>query len=406
MKVSVPPDFQADTQSRSVEKTVRLDYLDSIRGLAALAVFFGHFFGSFTWPRNLLNTLRLPFVNALIDGHSAVAMFFVLSGFVLSRPYFVPPSFSKGATRRMEIAPFYAKRIARIFIPFVSALLLSAFAKAYLFTHYETIPPQTDWFRALWSYPVGMLDFLKQCVFLVHDPNMKLVSQDWSLGIELKASLLLPFFLMATRRNIFWLLIIAALMTGSLKTGHFYFSFLLGIILARFMPLIQPTIQSLKSRWKALLLVTGTSLYEAPILAAKWGVYASQSVAFEKFLWSLTSLGCLLTLIVTLSSNSAQKTLNHGMLTYLGRISYSVYLLHFIVIFCAVPWLIHYLNGYGIIESATLLAIVPALILVLLISTAAYQYIELPSIRLGRWLSLKLRSEDTKKMRILSHPTE
>ena len=58
---------------------IRLEYLDSLRGLAAYIVVIGHFF-----PDGRIK--NLPFLNLISDTKLAVAIFFVLSGVVLTNP--------------------------------------------------------------------------------------------------------------------------------------------------------------------------------------------------------------------------------------------------------------------------------------------------------------------------------
>ena len=69
----------------------RLEYLDSIRGVAALFVLLSHTVAAFAWPKGFDTFLNLPFVSILFSGQEAVCMFFVLSGYVLSKPYFRSP---------------------------------------------------------------------------------------------------------------------------------------------------------------------------------------------------------------------------------------------------------------------------------------------------------------------------
>jgi hypothetical protein len=65
----------------------RIEFLDSIRGLAALFVLLSHTIGAFAWPASFFAMARWPFISILFDGKAAVAMFFVLSGYVLAKPY-------------------------------------------------------------------------------------------------------------------------------------------------------------------------------------------------------------------------------------------------------------------------------------------------------------------------------
>ena len=58
----------------------RLEFLDSVRGLAALAVLLSHVLGAFNWADQfLLRALLNPFSGILVEGTAAVALFFVLN---------------------------------------------------------------------------------------------------------------------------------------------------------------------------------------------------------------------------------------------------------------------------------------------------------------------------------------
>jgi peptidoglycan/LPS O-acetylase OafA/YrhL len=105
----------------------RLHTLDSLRGLAALAVVFGHclrvfpefgtrpYPGPVSWAGFVLK--RTPLA-VLVDGHVAVLIFFVLSGLVLSLP------FQQG--RMPSYGVFIGKRVARLYPPYLAAVVLGA----------------------------------------------------------------------------------------------------------------------------------------------------------------------------------------------------------------------------------------------------------------------------------------
>lgn len=87
------PSFLQGRQAREQIRPAKLHptaYLDGMRGLAALFVFFCHFSYQFF---NLVdsfgldgnhNILRLPIVRLLYDGSSSVTVFFAISGYALS----------------------------------------------------------------------------------------------------------------------------------------------------------------------------------------------------------------------------------------------------------------------------------------------------------------------------------
>ena len=52
----------------------RIEFLDSIRGIAALSVLLYHS-TMFEWPAGITNFIWIPVINVLFDGKAAVAMF-------------------------------------------------------------------------------------------------------------------------------------------------------------------------------------------------------------------------------------------------------------------------------------------------------------------------------------------
>lgn len=96
----------------------RIDSLNSLRGLAALIVLLHHCYymldGSKTGE---LSIVRLSPLRLFIAGHAAVIVFFLLSGFVLALPY---------RSEQPNALCFIIRRACRIYIPFASAIFLSA----------------------------------------------------------------------------------------------------------------------------------------------------------------------------------------------------------------------------------------------------------------------------------------
>jgi peptidoglycan/LPS O-acetylase OafA/YrhL len=357
----------------------RIDFLDSTRGLAALAVLFGHSSNVLVHTSRTRSLLSLPLLNAAFDGTAAVAMFFVLSGFVLSRPY-LKTSVS-AQPRPLKLAPFYVKRITRIWLPFLCVLLLSALAKACWFRTYATVPAQSEWFQQFWRQPLGLPLLLKQCFFLLPEDRLRLLNQDWSLGVELKASALLPFLLLAFRRGERWLLLIACLFLFR-PGGHYYVAFILGILLAAHQAALVRLVGNRKLAW--VLVCVGLAFYQARLILRE-GFHLQGGSGAEKLIWTATSLGCVLLLLGIFSSQQCQKVLNHRVFVFLGRVSYGVYLLQFIVLLCIIPWLVSVLNRWGLRQESFLLPMVLLSSALITIAAAAvfYEAVEEPCIRLG-----------------------
>jgi len=364
----------------------RLEWLDSIRGLAALAVLLGHAWGGFVAPPGWSTICVLPFAFIFFDGRTAVTMFFVLSGFVLSRPYVGGTTGIGG--KKLPVFPFYVKRITRIYIPWFCVFALSLAAQAYWFpwvASLGTAPPKTEWIQTFWS-PWTRIDLIKQCLFSLHKPTILLLPQDWSLGVELKGSALIPLFIFLLRRHLLLLLGAGAALLIFVGTGYYYISFVLGVLLARYSLPLEAWLRPKPVRFKVLIVFAGLLLYQARLVAIVLKLSHSSS---ELPVWCIASVGCVMIIGGSLGSRRIQKTLSHSVFVFFGRISFSVYLLQFLVILSITPVFVHYLNALGI-HSPYL--IFPASLLLTfsictLLSLFTYQYIEVPGMKLGRWLT-------------------
>src|SRR5208282_647946 len=84
----------------------RLSELDALRGIAALSVVLWHFFCA---------TYTVPGVRPIYwiaRGDGAVVLFFLLSGFVLSLPFF--------RAQKPAYLSFIIRRVCRIYLPYLA----------------------------------------------------------------------------------------------------------------------------------------------------------------------------------------------------------------------------------------------------------------------------------------------
>jgi peptidoglycan/LPS O-acetylase OafA/YrhL len=363
----------------------RIESLDSVRGLAALAVLLGHTIAVLAWPNYLVGWAGFPVVNILFDGRSAVTMFFVLSGFVLSRPYLVQTPTGQ-APRRMFIPTFYLRRFTRIWIPWFFVFCLSAIMRRYLFRSYHTDPPMSELFKHFWSSALSISSFFRQCAFMLHNASQQLLPQDWTLGVELKGSALIPVFIFLVRRHILFLFAAAVPLLAFIPTGSYYVSFILGVFAASHYNLIESIMHRLAFPLKCGILAFGVLLYQTRLWTSHlWG----DSVIADHFAWCICSIGCLIIITASLGSDRIQAALSHGMLVFLGRISYSVYLLQVVVLLCVLPPLMHWFNMIGVRSMAVLmpLAVFISVFVTVVSAAFAYRIVEVPSMALGHWSS-------------------
>lgn len=321
-------------------------------------------------------------------------MFFVLSGFLLSRPYLTSAQPGQ-LPRKIFLPTFYLRRFTRIWLPWFFAFVLSALAQVFFFRDWTTNPPTNEWFRQFWHVPLTFENTLRQCLFILHDPKVQLLNQDWSLGVELKASILMPLFIFLCGVWSPWsLLAISTLLVVFTSMGPSYCSFILGVILAKHGSQLLPGLQTKPMLVKAGLLLLGLILYEANHFGVEW--LGCPGVA--KYCWVITSVGCILILVSSMSSRRIQATLHLPPLIFLGRISYSIYLLQFIIILCVLPAWMHLLNLWGVQRTIWLLPLnfLASVGLTLILATLCHLWVEKPCIELGHTLSRKIQAKYAK----------
>lgn len=362
----------------------RIEYLDSIRGLAALFVLFYHTLSAFSWPAGYNWVASWPMVNILFDGRGAVCMFFVLSGYILSKPYIATAE--NPSPRNLFLPTFYLRRFTRIWLPWFFVFILSLLVRKYLFSQPLTDPPVTPWLAQYWHSALTVGDFFRQCVFLLHDGTRQLVPQDWSLCVELRGSLLMPLFIYLLSPRRLWFLFALALMFvlfGGL--AYHYDSFVVGVLLARYGEKAAAWCQCHGRPVRTLILVVGLAAYQL------------NSLIFARFPeggllpacgWIAGSLGCGLVLMACFSSRSLQGFLGQRPVVFLGRISYSVYLFQLMAILSVLPWVVWLANECGVVNRPALLglAFLASISVTIGCAALAYRFIEVPAINLGhRW---------------------
>ena len=301
----------------------RFHELDSLRGVAALIVVFGHCY-----------TLYLPHVPStrliypLIAGTESVSLFFVLSGLVLSLPFLKKKDQPYGV--------FAARRILRIYGPYFVALVMAVGGAALLHQRRYLGP----WATHTWSEPVNWWLVLQHVLFLGNYDNAQFNAAFWSLVQEMRLSLVFPaVFLVGQRLGTWKTLALAFVLTvgGHVLEARFPHQdqtmitvwtaglFLAGITIARELGRI--------GRWRwtqGQWLMLGASS-----LVAYWGAHVFKPMRHG--LWCmdglLTGTGAVGIILVAMHQERVRAVLVSAPLAWLGRISYSLYLVHATVLF-------------------------------------------------------------------------
>ncbi len=367
---------------------MRITTLDSLRGLAALTVLFAHCYE--VYPEQLRFDVHPAEVSAwaqpwawfrytplhlLTDGQPAVMFFFVLSGFVLTLPFLrgTQPSYPR----------YLAKRFCRLYPPFAAATFLSA--ALYILIAPAPIAALGHEFNTeSWTENVTDGQVLRHLLMTGMAQDETLDIPMWSLVHELRISIIFPLLVAFAALGAAWgaigltaLLYLActyALLhlgeqcaTGTtLATGQYILFFVVGIALASRGESWQAALAAAPSRARPLL-------WLACLAAA---MFPGALLPWSRAVWGAAAVG-ILTLAMT--SPAAQRALSRPPLHWLGRVSYSLYLVHVPVLLASVHLL------YGRLPLPAILAV--AVALSLLGAELMFRSIEQPSIRLGRRLA-------------------
>jgi peptidoglycan/LPS O-acetylase OafA/YrhL len=343
----------------------RLVALDGLRALAALEVVFAH--TTYTIAKSKLEAFAIfhsP-LSLLINASGAVHVFFVLSGYCLTA------SALRGTTPS-DLAQFYLRRVARIHGPFVAVAALAWMASIWL---YPADPDGvTPWMRELLAVRLSLVEFLRTLVF----PGSAggLLPQGWTLRVEMIFSLLLPgMALLAARTH--WAALVAASL-ALLATSSDQFSplrvaldFSLGIAVYLERARLAAAFARLPRGVTAILALAGLLLLTVPIYTLLEARRPLLSTLFS-------AAGATLLLIAALYGPRLRRFLSWRPIAALGRVSYSIYLIHIVVLVVLTPLLPPRTGLFGGASFALLVALVSCAL-----APLSYYAVELPCIRAG-----------------------
>jgi peptidoglycan/LPS O-acetylase OafA/YrhL len=373
--------------------TGKITYLDGLRGVAAINVMIMHFFVALApamiygskLPSHFGN-LDLVFSSTPLGligaGNFSVCIFFVLSGFVLTHKYFEMKD-------RSIIVSSAVRRYIRLFIPIFAAVMLSyLLASAGLYRYYiETMMISAGSnYRGYWAFTPDLLDAVKQAVWDAFFVGGKTVYNPvlWTMKIEFFGSMLvfamsLLFGQLRSRCTFY-------LAAAVLFLNTYYLAFTIGMVLA---DIFNSKLQLFKTGNKTILftlVVLGLFLGSYPISPLTGdSLYGFlDNGLFRTPLVTYHIIGAGMIMYVLLNSQGLQKAFSSQVPVFLGKISYSLYLVHFPVIgsfTCALFLALYPVLPYG---EAFLISCLLSLVLIIPLSYLFYMYIDTAGVKLSK----------------------
>ncbi|WP_083266465.1 acyltransferase family protein [Arthrobacter sp. U41] len=385
-------------QSKSGQ--TRVTQLDGLRGIAALVVVACHALSTLPGIGNVVHGNRSAGLNTaeawavfsplhvLWNGTPAVHVFFVLSGFVLVLPFTRPGAAGKWAQ-------YYAKRFFRLYLPAWASL---AVAVALMIIIPRSVSPlQSPWADMYVTDP-SVAQVLKDGLLMLNASTIN--TPLWSLKWEVAFSLLLPaYVLIAVRWRRFWhvkiglaLLLAAVGALQDLEWLSYLPIFAIGAVLGA----ERERIRELTQPWPRFIwfFVAAAGLFLAN---AEW-ISPEQPIPGVE---ALVTVGATLIVLLFVSCGSAKRLGDTAVAQWLGRVSFSLYLVHLPII----------LAGVTLLRSVSLpLALAVSAVASFVVAELFYRYVEQPAHRLsmavGRAVGRRTRSDAPSDSPAIPQPAE
>jgi peptidoglycan/LPS O-acetylase OafA/YrhL len=339
--------------------------------LAAPYFEFGHTAEAGTWAWWLIYS---P-LHILWEGTGAVYVFFVLSGIVLTLPVLKASHYSWLA--------FYPSRMIRLYVPVWGAVAFAVLTIQFI--------PRSGTEGSAWLQSgvekVTTGNVIRDMTLVLG--NGGLASPLWSLRWEILFSLALPIFvwLAVNKPRLNWLKLVACLaivvVGGAYDVGWLYLPmFLVGSLIAVELPSLRVYAGRLSARRSAGLVWLGLIVLSVVLLSSRWLLPAVGSPSFALSVRTgLMLVGASLIVLCALFSPQVKVVLERPLLQWLGRISFSLYLIHEPIVVASA-----YVFGPG----REWLAILTAIPTAVLVSWGFFRLIEIPSHKLAKSISARL----------------
>ncbi|SAC66349.1 acyltransferase 3 [Enterobacter cloacae] len=361
-----------------------LPQLTWLRGIAALLVIVSHCVRTTESPYSSIDSPSdIILFNSLDLGSFAVTLFFCLSGATLYLNH-------KNDRTLSDTASFIVKRIFRIYPAFIFAIFAYVLlGNIYIGWYGE---PKGIWIDNI-ALPYSFVDVFMH-LFLLYDliGNPYIINGAfWSLPVEFRYYLLFPLALFLMRKSGAWPVIVLSMilacsvyfMPWKPSMPHFFLlapSFFGGMLAAYFY----------EKKGSPLKFGPFIILFSFGLASLVWEFREDLPNQYKVLrYYNINILLCISIVYFSLRTNVINYNENTKMtLGFLGNVSYSLYLLHqlvltFVFILCM---------RLGITGDAKIIFIFPITVAIaLLLAWASYRYIEKPGVKLGRYIIEKYK---------------
>ncbi|WP_312628058.1 acyltransferase [Scandinavium sp.] len=358
--------------------------LEGLRGAASLWVFLGHI--------ALLVNCKIPIIAVPKLG---VDLFILLSGYLMTKNY-IERQTKEPWGQWQTIKTFWLRRYFRIAPLYYVLLFVALLAGHYLGDMREIIAgafPSTATETSRYS-DISFFNVLAHLTFTFGDLPQYAYNTalpDWSIGLEMQYYVLFPFIMLLTLRLGFALAMVTLMifvLAGRYLLPDLYTAFPMpSMILIKLHIFIAGMLVAEAVRQRRILFIALALL--APVVSAMMNIRMD---SMQVFIEALMILGMTGVLWPWQQQNLMQRlfsvlraVLCHRFFTWLGDVSYSVYLLHLLVVMPVIGLLLKYAHlathGSGVRYLITIGLCFPV---VYLFATVLHRVIEMRGIAFGK----------------------
>jgi len=312
-------------QSRFFNKFKRItystSYLPEIDGLRFLAIFsvviimhVTHYIDNEFYDNQLIQ--KTYWKNFLIEGGNGVALFFVISGFILTLPF---AKWRLNHEKKIDLKKYFLRRVTRLEPPYIIALIIFFIAQVWVLHKY--------------SFDQLLPHFFASAAYLhtvIYHSFSYILPVAWSLEVEVQFYILAPLFCLVflirsqiTRQITLTVIIIfsAIYWYDDWKAVHVFryaHFFVCGLLLA--------DLYCTKT-----IIITNQSLSFASGIVSLLGFLFIPSLS--TMTGYLAKIACIFFLVhIVLTNIYMKRIFSANLLVIIGGMCYSIYLLHFAVI--------------------------------------------------------------------------